>query len=73
MTLKQFKSKTMEQFYSAIRSIAEPCQLREDELIRFAFTANMVYSEIDNGPLTVNLSSVEVLELAISKELGVHI
>ena len=44
LTRRQQRGETMEQFHSALRSLAEHCQLGhlEDELLRDIFTANMI-------------------------------
>ena len=50
LTRKQYRGETMKQFHSALRSLAEHCQLvdLEDELLRDIFTANMIDQEIQN-------------------------
>ena len=65
---------TMEQFYSALRSLAEHCQLAdlEDELLRDIFTANMIVQEIQKELLKTTLSPEKALELAVSIELGIR-
>ena len=62
----------MEQFHSALRSLAELCQLGalEDGLLRDIFTANMIDPEIKKELLKVTLDPEKALELAISIELG---
>ena len=62
----------MEQFHSALRSLAELCQLchLEDELLRDIFTANMIDPEIQKELLKVTLLPERALEVAIGKELG---
>ena len=62
----------MEQFHSALRSLAEFCQLGalEDGLLTDIFTANMIDHEIQKYLLKVTLDPEKALELAISIELG---
>ena len=62
----------MEQFHSALRSLAEHCQLGhlEDELLRDIFTANMTDLEIQKELLKVTLSPERALKVAIGIELG---
>ena len=62
----------MEQFHSALRSIAEFCQLGalEDGLLRDIFTANMIDPEIQKELLKITLDPEKALELAISTDLG---
>ena len=59
LTRRQQKSETMEQFHSALRSLAEAefCQLGalEDGLLRDIFTANMNDPEIQKELLKVTL------------------
>ena len=72
LTRRQQKRETMEQFHSALRSLAEFCQLGalEDDLLRDIFTANMTDPEIQKELLKVTLEPEKALELAISIELG---
>ena len=51
LTRRQQKGETMEQFHSALSSLAEFCQLGalEDDLLRDIFTANMTDPEIQKG------------------------
>ena len=72
MTRRQQRGETMEQFQSAVRSLAEHCQLGhlEDELLREIFTANMTDPEIQKELLKVTLSPEKALEAAIGIELG---
>ena len=72
LTRRQQRGETMEQFHSALRSLAEHCQLGhlEDELLRDIFTANMIYPEIQKELLKVTLSPERTLEVAIGIELG---
>ena len=72
LTRRQQKGETMEQFHSALRSLAEFCQLGalEDGLLRDIFTANMNDPEIQEELLKVTLEPEKALELAISIELG---
>ena len=72
LTRRQQKGETMEQFHSALRSLAEFCQLGalEDGLLRDIFTANMNDPEIQKELLKVTLEPEKALELAISIELG---
>ena len=58
LTRRQQRGETMEQFHSALRSLAEHCQLGhlEDELLRDIFTANMIDTEIQKELLKVTLS-----------------
>ena len=72
LTRRQQKGETMEQFHSALRSLAEFCQLGalEDGLLRDIFTANMNDPEIQKELLKVTLDPEKALELAISIELG---
>ena len=48
LTRRQHRGETMEQFHSALRSLAEHCQLGhlKDELLRDIFTTNMIDPEI---------------------------
>ena len=57
LTRRQQKRETMEQFRSALRSLAEFCQLGalEDDLLRDIFTANMTHPEIQKELLKVTL------------------
>ena len=72
LTRRQQRGETMEQFYSALRSLAEHCQLGalEEELLRDIFTANMIDHEIQRELLKINLSPERALEVAIGIELG---
>ena len=72
LTRRQQRGETMEQFHSALRSLAEHCQLGhlEDELLRDIFTANMIDPEIQKELLKVTLSPERALEVAIGIELG---
>ena len=58
LTRKQHRGETMEQFHSALRSLAEHCQLGdlEDELLRDIFTANMIDQEIQKELLKTTLT-----------------
>ena len=69
---RQQTGETMQQFHSALRSLAEFCQLGalEDDLLRDIFTVNMTYPEIQKELLKVTLDPEKALELAISFELG---
>ena len=62
----------MEQFHSALRSLAEFCQLGalEDGPLRDIFTANMIDPEIQKELLKLTLDPEKALELAIRIELG---
>ena len=64
----------MEQFHSALRSLAEHCQLAhlEDELLRDIFTANKIDHEIQKELLKTTLTPEKALELAVSIELGIR-
>ena len=68
----QQKGETMEQFHSALRPLAEFCQLGalEDGLLRDIVTANIYDPEIQKELLKVTLDPKKALELAISIELG---
>ena len=68
LTRRQQKGETMEQFHSALRSLAEFCQLGafEDDLLRDIFTANMTNPIIQKELLKVTLDPEKALELAIS-------
>ena len=68
------RGETMEQFHSALRSLAEHCQLAhlQDELLRDIFTANMIDHEIQKELLKTTLTPEKALELAVSIELGVR-
>ena len=72
LTRRQQRGETMEQFHSALRSLAEHCQLGhlEDELLRDIFTANKIDSEIQKELLKITLSLGKALEVAIAIELG---
>ena len=72
LTRRQQKGETMEQFHSALRSLAEFRQLGalEDDLLRDIFTANMTVPEIQKELLKVTLDPEKALELAISIDLG---
>ena len=72
LTRRQQRGETREQFHSALRSLAEHCQLGhlEDELLRDIFTANMIDPEIQKELLKVTLSPERALEVAIKIELG---
>ena len=69
---RQQKGETMEQFHSALRSLAQFCQLGtlEDRLLRDIFTANMNDPQLQKELLKVTLEPEKALELAISIELG---
>ena len=62
----------MEQFHSALRSLAEICQLGalEDNLLRDIFTAKLTDPEIQKELLKATLDPEKAFELAISIELG---
>ena len=72
LTRRQQRGETMEQFHSALRSLAEHRQLGhlEYELLRDLFTANMIDTEIQKELLKVTLSPEKALEVAIGNELG---
>ena len=72
LTRRQQKVETVEQFHSALRSLAEFCQLGalEDDLLRDIFTANMTDPEKQKELLKKTLDPEKALELAISIELG---
>ena len=72
LTRQQQREETIEQFHSALRSLAEHCQLGalEEELLRDIFTANMTDHEIQRELLKVTLSPERTLEVAIGIELG---
>ena len=72
LTRRQQKGETMEQFHSALRSMAEFCQLGalEDDLLRDIFTAKITDPEKQKELLKVTLDPEKALELAISIELG---
>ena len=72
MTRRQQRVETMEQFHSALRSLAEHFQIGhlEDELLRDIFTTNMIDPEIQKELLKVMLSPERALEVAIGIELG---
>ena len=74
LTRKQQRGETMEQFHSALRSLAEHCQLGqlEDELLRDIFTANMIDQEIQKELLKTTLTPEKALELAVRIELGIR-
>ena len=74
LTRKQHRGETMEQFHSALRSLAEHCQLvdLEDELIRDIFTTNMIDQEIQKELLKTTLTPEKALELAVSIQLGIR-
>ena len=74
LTRKQHQGETMEQFHSALRSLAEHCQPAdlEDELLRDIFTANMIDQELQKELLKTTLSPEKALELAVSIELGIR-
>ena len=74
LTRKQNRGETMEQFYSALRSLAEHCQLAdlEDELQWDIFTANMIDQEIQKELLKTTLTLENALRLAVSGELGIR-
>ena len=74
LTRKQHRGETMEQFHSALRSLAEHCQLGylEDALLRDIFTANMIDQEIQKELLKTTLAPEKALELAVSIELGIR-
>ena len=74
LTRRQQRGETMEQFHSALTSLAEHCQLAhlEDELLRDIFTANMIDHEIQKELLKTTLIQEKVLELAVSLELGIR-
>ena len=70
---KQHRVATMEQFHSALRSLAEHCQLAdlEDELLRDIFTANMKDQEIQKELLKTHPTPQKALKLAVSIKLGI--
>ena len=72
LTRRQQRGETMEQFHSALHSLAEHCQLGhlEDEILRDIFTANMIDPEIQKELLKVTLSPERALEFANGIELG---
>ena len=72
LTRRQQRGETLEQVHSALRSLAEHCQLGalEDELLRDIFTANMIDHEIQRELLKVTLSPERAIEVAIGIELG---
>ena len=72
LTRRQQKGETMEEFHSALRSLAQFCQLGalEDDLLRDIFTANVIDPEIQRELLKVTLEPEKALESAISIELG---
>ena len=74
LTRKQHRGETVEQFHSALRSLAEHCQLadQEDELLREIFTANMIDQEIQKELLKTTHTQEKALELAVSIKLGVR-
>ena len=74
LTRKQRRGETMEQFHSALRALAERCQLAdsEDELLKDIFTANMIDQEIQKKLLKTTLTPEKALELALSIELGIR-
>ena len=74
LTRKQHRRETIEQFHSALRSLAEHCQLAnlEDELLRDIFTPNMIDHEIQKELLKTTLTPEKALELAVSIELGIR-
>ena len=58
LTRKQQRRETMKQFHSALRSLAEHCQLShlEDEVLREIFTANTIDPEIQKELLKTTLN-----------------
>ena len=74
LTRKQQRGETIEQFHSALRSLAEHCQLAdlEDELLPDIFTPNMIDHEIQKELLKTTLTPEKALELAVSIELGIR-
>ena len=74
LTRKQHRGETMDQFHSALRSLAEQCQLGylEDALLRDIFTAIMIDQEIQKELLKTTLAPEKALELAVSIELGIR-
>ena len=63
LTRRQQKGETVEQFHSALRSLAEFCQLGalENGLLRDIFTANMNDPEIQKELLKVTLDQEKAL------------
>ena len=74
LTRKQHRGETMEQCHSALRSLAEYCQLvdLEDELLRDIFIANMIDQEILNELLKPTFTPEKALEQTVSIELGIR-
>ena len=74
LTRKQHRGERMEQFQSALRSLAEHCQLAdlEDELLRDIFTANMIDQETQKELLKTTLTPEKDLEVAVSIKLGIR-
>ena len=74
LTRKQQRGETMEQFHSALRALAEHCQLAhlENELLRDIFTAKVIDHEIQKELLKTTLTPEKALELAVSIELGIR-
>ena len=64
----------MDQLHSALRPLAEHCQLAhlEDELLRDIFTANMIDHETQKELLKTTLTPEKALDLAVSIELGIR-
>ena len=74
LTRKHHRRESMEQFHSALRLLAEHCQLAglEDVLLRDIFTANMMDQEIQKELLKTALTLEKALKLAVSIELGIR-
>ena len=74
LTRKQQRGETMEQSHSALRVLAEHCQLAhlEDELLRDKFTANMIDQEIQKELLKTTLTPEKALKLTVSRKLGIR-
>ena len=64
----------MEQFTSAITSLAEHYQLAhlKDELLRDKFTYNMIDHEILKEPLKTKLTAEKALEIVLSIDLDIR-
>ena len=74
LSRKQQRGETMEQFHSALRSLAEHCQLAhlEVELLRDIFTANMIDHKVQEGLPKTMLNPEKALKLAVSIKLGIR-
>ena len=74
LTRKQHRGERMKRFHSALRSLAEHCQIvdLEDELLRDILTANLIDQEIQKELLKTTLTPEKALELAVSIELGIR-